>query len=369
MKRCILELSLTVTISLAANHAHAQIFFKKPRTAPEAQPAPAVEAASERQKIAEAMFAAKNDPDERKRSRAIGALEGVDAKNHPEAATLLAEIALKESQPHLRMDAMSALARLRPMSGIAAHTLEKAAETDAAWRNRVHAKTLSLRYNLTYRPAKDDPVAAANPVPTQTQPPVRSSITPLPTVTNRVPTNNIQLPIIRDAEAAKTPPSSNPPVLDTIPDFQPVPTPMPGPVTITPQTPNPNGTPRFVPLPAYGGPKLTAPTGTGGSSISPQLPKIVEPTLPLPLDKEIIVPAPGGDEPDIVIPALPGGGPLVPAPTSRPGGAVAPSAPVEFVPIPSLPGAPANPAPTPAQPPRAPVQPMPQDDVVLPPKF
>ena len=83
---------------------------------------------------------AKSDQDERKRSRAIAALEGVDAKSYPEAATLLADITLKDPQPHVRMDAMSSLARMRPMSAIAAHTLEKAAESDSAGAPRAGAR-------------------------------------------------------------------------------------------------------------------------------------------------------------------------------------------------------------------------------------
>ncbi|MBX9679316.1 MAG: hypothetical protein K2X38_11185 [Gemmataceae bacterium] len=369
MNRCILGLSLALSVSLGAAPAQAQIFFKKPRPAPETPqtpaPTPQQLMASEQQKIAEAIYAAKSDPDDRKRTRSIGALEGVDAKAHPEVLATLAEIAIRDAQPHLRADAMSSLARIRPMSGIAAQTLEKAAEGDAAWRNRVHAKTLSLRYNLTYRPTKDEPVLTATP-------PQQPALTNFPTVSNRFPPTgpNLKLPLIRDADVPNfAAPSLTP--SESIPNFQPAPAPTFTPPVNTPPSQPKNTPSRFIPLPKLGDPKavevLEIPMAP---SIAPELPKpVVQPRIEIPM---VITPAKPA-EPEIIIPALPNEPTvIVPAPMrpAVPVSPVIPTTPIETGPVLApLPGNPpgTRPLPMPISP-GAPVQPMP-DDVVLPPKF
>lgn len=348
MKRCILSLSLALSLAAAADSAHAQFFFKKTKA-----PDPAQAAVSERQKIADAMFVARNDPDERKRTRALQILESADAKAYPEVATLLADMATKDPQPHIRSDALSALAHLRPMTALAAQTLEKAAEHDAAWRNRVQAKTASIRYNLTFRPGKDadaPAVAGAAAMPART---------PVATSSGLPPIRNFEPPL---AERPGNGPELTPG--DTIPNFRPV----PGSVPTKPVPPSDPSTSRFIPLPKFGDPKVAdgpdfAPTPTG-PSIAPEAPRpaIAPPKGPAPV---LVAPANPADE--IVIPVLPGPSlapapairaPVVPIPTPMPE-----SGPV-LIPLPTPPASPAPP-----QAPRTPVRPMPDDEVPLPPKF
>ncbi|MFO0863751.1 MAG: hypothetical protein U0744_03685 [Gemmataceae bacterium] len=387
MNRCILGMSLALSVSLAAAPAQAQIFFKKPRPAPETPqpsvPTPQQAAAMERQKIVEAMNAAKSDPDERKRSRAIAGLESIDAKAYPEVLAALSEIASRDAQAHIRADAMSSLARIRPMSGVAAQTLEKAAEGDASWRNRVHAKTLSLRYNLTYRPNKDEPVVAS------TAPP--ASPGQAPTVTNRFPSSpaNSRLPLIRDADAPGL--VAPAPVLtpsDTIPNFRPVPAPAMTAPAITQTTPvlkSPAS--RFIPLPKLGDPKVVdVPEMVTAPSLVPEQPKsstpprleipmVVRPEAKKPGEPEIIIPL-LPNEPTVIVPApmrpAPPGVPAIPAAPIETGPVLAPLPGIPPMSVPTVPPVSAppiqSPMPTPSAP-ASPVQPMPGDDVVLPPKF
>lgn len=143
------RLSLPTIVILAMSMpAQAQIFnfFKKRPPEP--------------QNVADLVVTLRTDSEERRRSNAADKLRDYDANSHPEIVPALVDAALKDQKSGVRYDALSSLAKIRPVSQMAGQAIEQAVQSDDNWRNRLHAKSLMVGYNLAgYRnlPAKDQP--------------------------------------------------------------------------------------------------------------------------------------------------------------------------------------------------------------------
>ena len=89
---------------------------------------------------------------------------------------VLADVALHDKKPNVRVEALTSLARIRPVNPIAGQTLEKAAVEDETLRVRLHAKAALPKYHLAgYAPVKNAP----QPKKKQTdEPPIGESPTP-----------------------------------------------------------------------------------------------------------------------------------------------------------------------------------------------
>lgn len=172
------RLSLPAFVILAMSMpAQAQIFnlFKKRPPEP--------------QSVADLVVTLRSDSEERRRSNAADKLRDYDANSHPEVVPALVDAALKDQKAGVRYDALSSLAKIRPVSQMAGQAIEQAVQSDDNWRNRLHAKSLLVGYNLAgYRnlPAKDQPQNAKNgktgepPLATQQQPSQPAIGQPLP---------------------------------------------------------------------------------------------------------------------------------------------------------------------------------------------
>jgi HEAT repeats len=94
------------------------------------------------------------EPDEHKRASAAEELRQYDPNTFPEIIPTLADIALRDPKPSVRLEAIQSLARLRPVSQRAGSALEQATHDDSG-RVRFQARTLLWQYHLAgYRAGK-----------------------------------------------------------------------------------------------------------------------------------------------------------------------------------------------------------------------
>lgn len=264
-----LTLMALITLPIAwLPPADAQIFGRKPKTPPE-------------QRVAELIFQAKADPDEHKRTAAAEELREFDGKAFPQIVPTLVDIARSDPKAGVRLEAVSSLAKIRPVSQAAGQTLEWSAAHDDAWKVRWHAKSSLMRYQLAgYHAGKSDANATKAALPPATQEPplldsrdnkgVRPSTNPA--IVNRTTAPKTFAPQVNAPKnvPAPTPPpviGTEPPlpkvVVDSTPQAPPVPTPPPLIVEAPPAVKQPAVPPVPVPVPAVviePAPKLGPPT-------------------------------------------------------------------------------------------------------------
>jgi hypothetical protein len=191
-------LFITFTLAWLAP-AEAQLFNRKPKT-----PAP--------QRVGELIVQAKSDQDERKRAAAAAELRDFDGRAHPEIVPVLVDIARTDSKASVRLEAISSLARVRPISQDAGQALEWAATHDESWKVRFQAKSSLTRYQWAGygNNRKESPTPNINLPPSTQEPPV---------INSRVPSTNPP-PIVRTtpktpAAAPSSAPQAQPPVVVT----------------------------------------------------------------------------------------------------------------------------------------------------------
>jgi len=199
---------IVVVLPASALPAHAQIFNRKAKTSPA-------------QRVPELILTLKTDQSERKRSSAADELAGMDGATFPEIATVLADVAKSDSSTGMRIDALSALGRLRPVSQTAGQTIEQAASNDDSLRVRVHARTLLLRYEVagyssgkTPNPqtkAADEKPAVAKNTPKATTPP--PAVLAKDTRTPAQSKPSLTKTTVVNSSPAKSPTTSEPPML------------------------------------------------------------------------------------------------------------------------------------------------------------
>src|SRR5262245_42715391 len=155
MRKLVAALLVTVPIVWLAP-ANAQLFNHKSKT-------PAA------QRVPELIVQAKADPDERKRAAAAEELREYDTKRYPAIVHVLADGARTDPNTGVRYEAISSLAKIRPVSQLGGQTLEWAAVHDVALKVRWEAKSSLMSYRWAgYHSAKNDPKTgntAPGPVP------------------------------------------------------------------------------------------------------------------------------------------------------------------------------------------------------------
>jgi hypothetical protein len=213
MKRAILTLGLVV--ALATPVSAQGLFGKKAKIVPS-------------QRVPELIVTVKTDPDERKRANAAEELHYYDVATFTEIVPVLADVLQHDKKVSVRMEAVTSLAKIRPVSNMAGQALEKAAADDESWRVRLHAKTYLPKYHLAgYASSKkSDPIPVSKK---QTNEPVVMSKKPNePVVVNKKQTSEppiapssppaISIPSVGSSlprplpPGVATPPTSSPPV-------------------------------------------------------------------------------------------------------------------------------------------------------------
>jgi hypothetical protein len=110
------------------------------------------------QRVPELILIVKTEGDERKRVHAAEELREYDTMTFTEIVPVLADVALHDKKPNVRIEALTSLARIRPVNPIAGQTLEASAASDETLRVRVHAKAALPKYHLAgYAPVKNAP--------------------------------------------------------------------------------------------------------------------------------------------------------------------------------------------------------------------
>jgi hypothetical protein len=150
--------------------APAGIFFNK-----HPKPNPAT-------RVPELLQSVRTETDDHKRAAAAQELRNYDPAAFPEIIPALVELALRDPNTGVRLEAVQSLSKLRPVSQQAGWALEQAGEKDSSRRVRFLARSALLQYHISgYRSAKapetlGDGGNAGEPAPpsrTLTTPPVR----------------------------------------------------------------------------------------------------------------------------------------------------------------------------------------------------
>jgi hypothetical protein len=168
--KSISTLLVAAVFAVWANPLQAQLIFsKKPKVNPS-------------QRVPELILIVKTDKDDRKRASAAEELREYDVKVFAEIVPVLADILQHDKKAQVRAEALTSLARIRPVSSMAGQALEKAAAKDEAWRLRLQAKTALARYYLSgYSSKKSDAKSASNKKPpVQTEEPPTAAPVPIP---------------------------------------------------------------------------------------------------------------------------------------------------------------------------------------------
>jgi hypothetical protein len=156
---------LALAIVLAAGApSHAQLIFSKK---PKAKPS---------QRVPELILIVKTDSDEKKRAHAAEELRDYDSVTFGEIVPVLVDVLKNEKKQSVRLEAVNSLAKIRPVTTLAGHALEKAAADDENWRVRWQAKAALPKYHLAgYSSKKTDPKGKSTG-----EPPLADPTTPLP---------------------------------------------------------------------------------------------------------------------------------------------------------------------------------------------
>ena len=203
-------------LSIPAGPAHAQLFSKKPRPAPQ-------------QRVPELILTVKTEADERKRAAAAEELREFDGRTFTEIVPVLVDVLQNDKSSSVRYEALDSLSRLRPVTPLAGQALERA-QQDENWRVRWHAKTSLMRYQWAgYTPAKVDPMAPKTVVSSK-EPPL-ANLPPPPTiqVEGQPTVPSVQLPPIAPPQAFPRPLPQTAPTLPVSRPMIPLPAPTPTP--------------------------------------------------------------------------------------------------------------------------------------------
>lgn len=129
--------------------APGQIFIRK------VKPSPA-------QRVPELIMIAKTDVDERKRIHAVEELRDYDPMMFTEIVPALADVLQNDKKPGVRMEAITSLAKIRPVNAEAGQALERASAYDDTFRVRLHAKAALTKYHLAgYSARTTEPLPAS----------------------------------------------------------------------------------------------------------------------------------------------------------------------------------------------------------------
>src|ERR1051325_6111531 len=135
MKRILLGLMLLGALAWAAPAKAQWLASKKTKTNPS-------------QRVPELILTVKTDADERKRAVAAEELRDFDSVTFTEIVPVLADVLRHDKKPSVRLEALGSLVKIRPVTQVAGHAIEKAAADDDSWRVRWQAKTGLARYHL-----------------------------------------------------------------------------------------------------------------------------------------------------------------------------------------------------------------------------
>lgn len=113
------------------------------------------------QRVPELILIVKTDPDERKRAQAAEELRDYDTTVFTEIVPVLADVLMHDKKQGVRSEALTSLAKIRPVSTLAGQALEKVAADDESLRLRWQAKTLLPKYHLaSFTSRKSGPAPA-----------------------------------------------------------------------------------------------------------------------------------------------------------------------------------------------------------------
>lgn len=136
---------------------------KKPKTNPS-------------QRVPELILTVKTNSDEKKRANAAEELRDYDSVTFGEIVPVLVDVLKNDKKPSVRLEALNSLAKIRPVTSMAGHAIEKASASDETWRVRWQAKALLPKYNLAgYVTKKAEPKGSETG-----EPPLGEPNTPLP---------------------------------------------------------------------------------------------------------------------------------------------------------------------------------------------
>ncbi|MBL8799018.1 MAG: HEAT repeat domain-containing protein [Planctomycetia bacterium] len=200
------------------------------------------------QRVPELIGVLKSDAKERHRADAADELGGLDAQSNPEIIPALLE-ALRDASADVRVQAVQALGKLRPVRPEVGQALEQAQNGDSSIKVRLQARTALWQYQLAgYRPGKNE----GPPI----NPPTNVSAKPLAPTTQEPPL----------LQAPATPPARRMPQAAPASRLAPIPAAQPNPMP-TFARPLPSGTakPPLVPTPA---PILQTPPSDEGPELN-----------------------------------------------------------------------------------------------------
>src|SRR5262249_33698182 len=117
MKRLAGGLLLVIVLAWAAPAPAQWIFAKKQKMNPS-------------QRVPELVLIVKTDSDERKRSHAAEELRDYDSATFTEIVPVLVDVLQQDKKMNVRLEALTSLAKIRPVSARAGQAIEKAATED-----------------------------------------------------------------------------------------------------------------------------------------------------------------------------------------------------------------------------------------------
>lgn len=100
------------------------------------------------QRVPELILTVKTERDERKRAHAATELREYDTTTFNEIIPVLVDVLMTDRSVNVRTEALISLTRIRPVSQLAGHAIEKAAAEDESMRIRLQAKTALPKYHL-----------------------------------------------------------------------------------------------------------------------------------------------------------------------------------------------------------------------------
>jgi hypothetical protein len=103
------------------------------------------------------------DQDDHKREKAAQELRNFDSGQFPEIVPNLIETAHNDPKSGVRMEAVTTIGKLRPVSQQAGLALEQVIDKDSSMRVRLHARSVLVQYYLAgYRSSKTDEAPTLN---------------------------------------------------------------------------------------------------------------------------------------------------------------------------------------------------------------
>jgi len=136
------------------------------------------------QRVPELIVTVKVDADERKRAQAAEELRDYDTKVFTEIVPVLTDVLLHDKKASVRSEALTSLAKIRPVTTIAGQALEKAAADDESLRVRLQAKADLPKYHLAGYAARRNESAPAKKKQTDEPPlgpaPTTKAASPVP---------------------------------------------------------------------------------------------------------------------------------------------------------------------------------------------